>query len=103
MNKPDSGLPGAAGRVAHDVDPFETRDWLDALRSLSAVEGEARARFILETLFDEARRLGLDLPQGLHTAYLNTIPVSQQPPYPGDLQIEGQGFSNILHLSRTNG
>ena len=90
MNKPDSGLPGAAGRVAHDVDPFETRDWLDALRSLSAVEGEARARFILETLFDEARRLGLDLPQGLHTAYLNTIPVSQQPPYPGDLQIEGR-------------
>ncbi|MDD3651877.1 pyruvate dehydrogenase (acetyl-transferring), homodimeric type [Immundisolibacter sp.] len=90
MNKPDSGLPGAPGRLGLDVDPLETRDWLDALRSLTAVEGEARARFILETLLDEARNLGIGLPQGLHTAYLNTIPADRQPPYPGDLQLEGR-------------
>jgi len=48
------------------------------------VEGDGRARFILETLLDEAGRLGLDLPQGLHTAYLNTIPAGRQPAYPGD-------------------
>ena len=87
MNKPEGGLPAVA---THDVDPLETRDWLDALRSLTAVEGEARARFIIETLIDEAGKLGVALPQGLHTAYVNTIPADHQPPYPGDLETEGR-------------
>jgi pyruvate dehydrogenase E1 component len=87
MNKPEGGLPAVG---AHDDDPFETRDWLDALRSLAAVEGETRARFILETLIDEAGRLGLNLPQGLTTAYLNTIPTARQPAYPGDQELEGR-------------
>ena len=87
MNKPEGGLPAVA---AHDVDPLETRDWLDALRSLTAVEGDARARFIIETLIDEAGKLGVTLPQGLHTAYVNTIPADHQPAYPGDLELEGR-------------
>ena len=87
MNKPEGGLPAVA---THDVDPLETRDWLDALRSLTAVEGEARARFIIETLIDEAGKRGVALPQGLHTAYVNTIPADHQPPYPGDLETEGR-------------
>ncbi|WP_372718771.1 pyruvate dehydrogenase (acetyl-transferring), homodimeric type [Immundisolibacter sp.] len=90
MNKPDGGLPEAGGPIARDIDPVETRDWLDALRSLAAVEGDDRARFVVETLLDEARQLGLGLPQGLNTAYLNTIPVDRQPDYPGDLEIEGR-------------
>ena len=90
MNKPDGGLPAVGGQLAHDDDPLETRDWLDALRSLAQVEGEPRARFILETLQDEAQRLGLNLPQGLTTAYLNTIPTAHQPAYPGDQELEGR-------------
>ena len=90
MNKPDGGLPAVGGPNAHDVDPLETRDWLDALRSLAQAEGEPRARFILETLLDEAQQLGLKLPQGMNTPYLNTIPTAQQPAYPGDQALEGR-------------
>jgi pyruvate dehydrogenase E1 component len=39
-------------------------------------------------MIDHARRSGAYLPYSATTAYLNTIPVTQQPDYPGDRAIE---------------
>ena len=71
-----------------DPDPQETREWVESLQSLIAAEGEARAEFILQHLFDTARRSCRGLKFNATTAYTNTIPLAEQPPYPGDLALE---------------
>ena len=74
--------------MLNDVDPVETREWLDALGSVLAFEGTERARFLLGELATEGRRRGAPAPYSATTPYLNTIPVDQQPAYPGDLALE---------------
>jgi pyruvate dehydrogenase E1 component len=71
-----------------DTDPQETQEWIDSLRSVLETEGVDRTHFLVERLIDFARRHGVRLPYSPNTAYLNTIPVSQQQPFPGDRAIE---------------
>ncbi len=71
-----------------DIDPTETQEWLEALDAVLALEGPERAHFLLEQLIDQARRSGAYLPFSPNTAYLNTIPASQEEPSPGDAAIE---------------
>jgi pyruvate dehydrogenase E1 component len=74
--------------MTQDLDPLETREWLDALDSVVTFDGSDRATFLLDELFDGARRSGVPVPYSANTAYLNTIPPDAQPLYPGDLEIE---------------
>ncbi len=72
-----------------DVDPVETKEWLDAFASLVKHEGPERARFILEKLLEKAGQKGVKASAAaLVTPYINTIPTADQPAYPGDLQLE---------------
>ncbi len=71
-----------------DIDPEETLEWLESLDSVLEREGPERAHFLLERLIDKTRRSGAYLPFSATTAYVNTIPVSQQRPIPGDQAIE---------------
>ncbi len=74
--------------VKNDVDPIETQDWLLAIDSIIREEGTERAQFIVEQIMQHARSQAVPLPAGVTTAYVNTIPVSEQPPYPGNKDIE---------------
>ncbi|WP_419853205.1 pyruvate dehydrogenase (acetyl-transferring), homodimeric type [Actinobacillus pleuropneumoniae] len=74
--------------IERDVDPFETKEWLESLDSLIRVEGVERAQYIIDQLLDQARTEGVPVQSGVTTAYVNTIPVSAQPAYPGDHKIE---------------
>ncbi len=76
------------GRFPDDADPEETQDWLESIDSVLRVHGADRAHYLLECMIDHARRSGAYLPYSPNTAYLNTIPVGQQPEYPGDRSIE---------------
>ncbi len=71
-----------------DKDPQETQEWLDALESVIEFEGTDRAHYLIEKMMDRARRSGVNLPYSSNTAYVNTIPVSQQDRIPGDQSIE---------------
>ena len=71
-----------------DIDPQETEEWLDALDGVLEHDGTERAHYLLERLIDKARRSGAHLPFDATTAYVNTIPVTQQPPFPGDSAME---------------
>ncbi|MCE1244922.1 pyruvate dehydrogenase (acetyl-transferring), homodimeric type [Oryzomicrobium sp.] len=71
-----------------DVDPRETQEWLDALGAVVEKEGAERAHYLIERLIDGARDEGVDLPYSANTGYYNTIPVSQQPHYPGNPDLE---------------
>ncbi len=65
-----------------DVDPVETREWLDSIESVIANEGPERARFLLERLIDRVRGGGVDLPFSANTPYVNTIPPEKEPVQP---------------------
>ena len=71
-----------------DVDPQETREWLEALDSVLEREGPARANYLLEKLVEKARQSGAYIPYNANTAYLNTIPLSQEERSPGDAELE---------------
>jgi len=73
-----------------DIDSIETQEWVDALESVLENEGVERAHFLLEQMIDKARRTGANLPFSANTAYVNTIPASQEPLMPGDPAIESR-------------
>jgi pyruvate dehydrogenase E1 component len=70
-----------------DRDPTETEDWVASLDSL-ADDGRERAQFILYRLLKRARQLNIGLPPLTQTRYINTISPEQEPPFPGDEQME---------------
>jgi pyruvate dehydrogenase E1 component len=76
------------GARANDRDPQETKEWLDALKAVIGTEGGDRAHFILETLIDEARQSGIDVPFSANTAYVNTIPTDEEERFPGNIEME---------------
>ncbi len=71
-----------------DVDPEETREWLESIDSVLKAHGSERAHFLLERLIDHTRRFGKYLPFRPNTAYVNTISGTNEKNYPGDRTIE---------------
>ncbi|MGA8594857.1 MAG: pyruvate dehydrogenase (acetyl-transferring), homodimeric type [Bryobacteraceae bacterium] len=71
-----------------DLNPQETSEWLEALEQVVEEEGPDRASYLLQKLQDRAVRLGVDALGKVTTPYLNTIPVQEQVPYPGDRALE---------------
>ncbi len=71
-----------------DIDPAETKEWLDSLHYVLDSKGRERAQFLLTMLQNLAVREGVELPLQLTTPYINTIPSEKQPPYPGNREIE---------------
>ncbi len=67
-----------------DIDSIETKEWIDALEGVIDADGTDRARYLLRKLTDAARESGAQLPYGLNTRYINTIPLDQQAPVPGN-------------------
>jgi pyruvate dehydrogenase E1 component len=74
--------------IQPDVDPQETREWLEALASVLEREGPARANFLLDKLVEKARSHGAYIPYNANTAYMNTIPLTQEERSPGDAELE---------------
>ncbi len=71
-----------------DADREETQDWLQSLDEVIERAGPARAVRLLRELSVRAHERGLRLPFTANTPYINTIPRSEQPPYPGNREIE---------------
>ncbi|MBS0266008.1 MAG: pyruvate dehydrogenase (acetyl-transferring), homodimeric type [Planctomycetes bacterium] len=69
-------------------DIAETAEWLESLADILHREGPERVRQLLVLLQEEAYRQGVMLPFTANTPYINTIPVDQQPRYPGNREIE---------------
>jgi len=71
-----------------DVDANETREWLSSLDYVLKSKGPSRVQFLLEQLRDKAAEEGVQLPPQTSTPYINTIPVKDQPAFPGNREIE---------------
>jgi pyruvate dehydrogenase E1 component len=77
-----------ASRNGEDPDPLETAEWLESLDYVLESKGPTRVTYLLSVLDDVAYRQGVELPFAANTPYINTIPVEQQPAYPGSREIE---------------
>ncbi len=73
-----------------DNDSAETREWLEALDAVLKLEGPERAHFLIAQLTKAIRDAGVNLPFTANTSYINTIPVSAEPTYPGAAELEHQ-------------
>ncbi|RDU97762.1 alpha-ketoglutarate dehydrogenase [Trinickia dinghuensis] len=71
-----------------DADPQETAEWLEALDGVVAHVGKERATYLVDRLVEHAHAGGLASARSRVTPYVNTIPLGEQPRYPGDLAIE---------------
>ena len=64
------------------------QDWLDSLDDVFRNEGPERVRHILRRLHIRAQKHGIQCHHVRNTPYINTISAEDQPPYPGNLEIE---------------
>ncbi|MBM3814715.1 MAG: pyruvate dehydrogenase (acetyl-transferring), homodimeric type [Acidimicrobiia bacterium] len=84
--------------VPEDFNNVETQEWIEALEQVIEEAGPDRARFLLNKLADRACLLGVSSPVKLTTPYVNTIPVEEEVPFPGNRAIERR----IKSLTRWN-
>lgn len=82
----------------NDIDPIETREWLDALQAVLLNDGNERAAYILQELVSKANTEGVRLRDAVHTPYRNTIRLDEEKQMPPD---EGVG-KRINALIRWN-
>jgi pyruvate dehydrogenase E1 component len=75
-------------RQLPDIDPAETKEWIDSLDAVHGAQGQARARYIVARLLQRANELQLGVPPTTSTPYINTIPAEEQPFFPGDEDLE---------------
>ena len=74
----------------------ELEEWCDAFDSVLRERGAAGTRELLQQLQQHASRRGLVITEAaLNTPYKNTIPLADQPPYPGDVELETR-IGNII-------
>lgn len=71
-----------------DSDPQETYEWLDSLEYVLQAGGVERATYLFERLRDRLAQRGARISNPINTPYVNTIPVAQEPAYPGNLELE---------------
>ena len=75
-------------KIQHANEDALTREWLDALDNLIESEGLEASTELLEMLSSYAYYKGIRKPFTANTPYINSIPVEEQPEYPGDRGIE---------------
>jgi pyruvate dehydrogenase E1 component len=85
-------MADAAGKLGQDkvseLEQVETREWLESLDYVLQESGPERVVRLLRELELFATRRGVELPFTANTPYINTIPVKEQVPYPGNREIE---------------
>src|SRR5580698_8443898 len=74
--------------TSEDPNAQETGEWLEALDGVVEEGGADRAAYLLSRLIDRAALYGAHAPNGLKTPFVNTIPVDEEVPYPGDRALE---------------
>ncbi len=71
-----------------DIDPLETKEWIESLNAVVDHSGNERAHFLLRQLIDQSYRKGSRIPFIQNTPYINTIPPNEEEKSSGDQNIE---------------
>ena len=70
------------------IDADEMQEWYDSLDDILHRYGADKLEELLIQLQERAYQHGVHLPFTANTPYINTIHHSEQPRFPGDLEIE---------------
>ena len=81
-------MRNTAPKDAAELEALETREWLESLDYVLQSGGPARVTRLLRELANHAQRSGVRQPFTANTPYINTIPVTEEPPFPGSREIE---------------
>jgi pyruvate dehydrogenase E1 component len=76
------------GKQIPNFDEIEIQDWIESLDYVIQNRGAQRANVLLDQLRAYALQRGVQIPFSANTPYINTIPLEQQPLYPGNGDIE---------------
>ncbi len=71
-----------------DLDPEETREWVESFNALVSERGRERARYVMLRLLERAREEQVGVPALRSTDYINTIAPEREPEFPGDEEME---------------
>jgi len=71
-----------------DIDPLETKDWMDSISAVLKKDGKQRAQFLIKELIEHSYKEGSDLVLSRNTPYINTISPEEETKSPGDQNIE---------------
>jgi pyruvate dehydrogenase E1 component len=71
-----------------DIDPDETREWVESFDSVVRTRGRARARYVMLRLLERAREQQVGVPGLRSTDFINTIAPEREPWFPGDEHVE---------------
>src|SRR6266581_3436617 len=71
-----------------DIDPDETREWIESFDTVVRTRGRARGRYVMLRLLERARAQQVGVPGLRSTDYINTIPPEREPWFPGDEHVE---------------
>ena len=71
-----------------DIDPIETKEWLESLSAVLENDGKNRAQFLIKQLIEHSYKEGSDLVLSRNTPYINTISPEEEKKSPGDQNIE---------------
>jgi pyruvate dehydrogenase E1 component len=74
--------------LENDLDPTETREWMESLKAVLDNDGPERAHQLLESMVELTRRAGGQLPFNPTTQYINTIPAHLEAKSDGDANLE---------------
>src|SRR5262249_43577180 len=70
----------------------EAKKWFESLEFVLEYalknQDPAQAELFVESLVERLRASGVEVPNTVNTPYVNTIPVEDQPAYPGDRDLE---------------
>ena len=77
-----------ADTARQEVDDVEIQEWISSLDYVLKHGSLEQARQILHQLQIRAQAAGVTLPFTVNTPYINTIPAKDQPPFPGNQEIE---------------
>ncbi|UNK47414.1 pyruvate dehydrogenase (acetyl-transferring), homodimeric type [Arthrobacter sulfonylureivorans] len=80
-------LSGLTSQLS-DRDPDETAEWIESFDDLVDSRGTERAQYIVRSLLQRAGAQSVGVPMVTTTDYVNTIPVDQEPEFPGDEETE---------------
>ncbi len=78
-----------------EIEQLENEEWKDSLDYVISANDHQRVEGLLRQLHEQAYDAGISVPVVLNTPYINTIPVADQPAYPGDQKLEKR-IENIL-------
>ncbi len=95
--RPDDAGPIINGLPSNfpDIDPEETQEWHESLDALIETYGPQRARYIMLSLLQHSRERQVGVPSLTTTDYVNTIPIEQEPWFPGDEDME-RSFRRLI-------